>query len=1448
MGKATIMTNKKSNYHRDSKDLRGSRSGVSEIIGNLLILAITVSLFSGVLFYVESMPAPQNQTSGDFKAQTGISGSNLYINITHQGGQTLNGSATNIYLFKNNVPTTLSISSSNPSIGSNWNIGNVWSYIMTGYTSTMTVSLMIVDKTSNSIVWQATLAGNTTYQNTPPIIGDRGLTPSPVYDQDKVYFFVTVTDLNSNIKTVWVNAASLGINGNITLYDTNHDGTFTSTNSYTASYSGWNGRTIFFSVNDTAKNSATAQFVVAVSKNPSGSGGSGGNGIYNNYSQYLTNGTYPPDASGGEAGETSGQAGTTFYYIERASDGTITRTFSAGQKVLIILYSDKLRNLALLNNFTITNPTTGKVVFSSVAAFQYYGIYGDFYCYSYNFTAPSSPNTYPIKINLEDNIGTIINIQDRITVGGSTFVPTITTYKWNSTSNKFVKCQNFTTDDTVYVEINTIDVDGKMTGVFLNDLTVSDYSGEYILRATPDMPVANPSGSLTPAYTAPMSSVYKTNSGVTSPTQWISDSNTGTSGTYIFYFKVVDANSGWWLPMRNSYTMTIAQFSDTGDGGGRAETYYSLTDQFNVTAPRSMTDIIASIGSGSFTWSSTGASWSSNEIAWYENGQVAGQWQKVEISPSTSTYAGPIGMVQADFSGDGRADLAVAFQSSTVAVAWYKSLSVDGTEWSTPYVIALPIDGTPGGVHDNSTSDTGMANADSTVYSTYYGTFMKTAPDGTICYSSYDIIAAMASGDFGNGRTDLVVSVVHVVVYSTATSQSGETSPTANTAMYFNRGIYVLWNNGGATNWEMTPLYGTRNYDQAAYGLQGVAQQTQANGNNNPAAMSIAVGDFNKDGCDDIVAVYENGTTSIWLSQWKSVAGNSSIANPFDACFNTSASYIPNVSPSVPGSNPWGTSGNNPTGRIALVKVADLDNNGYPDIIRTSTATGYTGNIYTILTKPITTVSTDVQYPVTFASGLTLNAAVSGTNASLANGGWQNLTEIYQNSSVINIYPTSKGSLDTTTGTSVSSLQSTDSNYYAVTGGKILNVVITTNPSQTPVTNISLTIVYKTSSPYAGKTSVLWSTDNTHWQNTSLTPTLNTNPTTRTYYFTAQNLTSYGKTSSIYIYFKNSQATTTTVSFDSICLAVKYAVARQLNWIWEIPNTATDRSYLLHYLTMEANTTGLGGTFSVSYSLDGVTYIPMFQVNGAGIQNYYYSFPNSVYMTNSMYYIKVTATDTMSSTNKTLCVKLLDITSYPLNVNWVNGQTASIPISSNYYISCMAVGDIGSNGGIATSAGHKTDGYADIVVGTTDISSSDTSHALYVITNNGQAFSTAQSIPVVMAGTAVGTNNYIVTCVAIGDFDGDGTPDIAMAIGYAPGYTAGSAPTLWVYYNNNPTTASSWQFNEQAVNILTTGSIINMLPGNVNLILQSMFPFFGVLGIVGAEAVIERYGRRRNQP
>jgi hypothetical protein len=284
-----IQYHNRSSFQRKGRDLRKGRAGVSEIIGNLLILAITVTLFSSVLFFVINMPQPQTQTISDFKVQTEVSGASLFINITHEGGQTLNGSSTNIYLYRNDVPTTLSISSSVSNIGSDWDIGEVWSYIVPGYSSSMAVRLMVVDRTSNSIVWQATLADTTSSQNVPPIIGSRGLMPTPVIDQDKVHFFVTVPLRSDNVRTAWVDASALGLAGNVTLYDADHDGTFTSSDSYNASFANWNGRTILFYLNDNSGNVVPGQFTVIVVPGYSGSGNGGGNATNGNQTTLKSN-------------------------------------------------------------------------------------------------------------------------------------------------------------------------------------------------------------------------------------------------------------------------------------------------------------------------------------------------------------------------------------------------------------------------------------------------------------------------------------------------------------------------------------------------------------------------------------------------------------------------------------------------------------------------------------------------------------------------------------------------------------------------------------------------------------------------------------------------------------------------------------------------------------------------------------------------------------------------------------------------------------------------------------------------------------------------------------------------------------------------------------------------------------------------------------------------------
>jgi flagellin-like protein len=234
------------------KTLFGSRrkpsssvSGVSEIIASLLLIAITVCLFSSIMFFVINMPSPQGETISDFKAQTGVSGSNFFINITHVGGQTLTNDSTGIYLFRDGAPTALYITSSSPGIGANWSIGSVWRYV-TQYSPNMEISVMITNKQTNNIVWQSDLVTSTA--KTPPILENRGLNPSPSYNGSQVVFYVVIRDLNgmSDISRVYVTTYNLtGVdNGIISLTDLDGDGRYTSA-SYTASTQ-WNGQMVVF--------------------------------------------------------------------------------------------------------------------------------------------------------------------------------------------------------------------------------------------------------------------------------------------------------------------------------------------------------------------------------------------------------------------------------------------------------------------------------------------------------------------------------------------------------------------------------------------------------------------------------------------------------------------------------------------------------------------------------------------------------------------------------------------------------------------------------------------------------------------------------------------------------------------------------------------------------------------------------------------------------------------------------------------------------------------------------------------------------------------------------------------------------------------------------------------------------------------------------------------------
>jgi hypothetical protein len=340
----------------------------------------------------------------------------------------------------------------------------------------------------------------------------------------------------------------------------------------------------------------------------------------------------------------------------------------------------------------------------------------------------------------------------------------------------------------------------------------------------------------------------------------------------------------------------------------------------------------------------------------------------------------------------------------------------------------------------------------------------------------------------------------------------------------------------------------------------------------------------------------------------------------------------------------------------------------------------------------------------------------------------------------------------------------------------------------------------------------------------------------------AAGVNTWAKLQTIYLRYDATAVTgVDSVRFDYLWVEAKFALTRTMEWNWQIPNNPLE---IMHSLTLNAKVLAAGESFNVSYSPDNETWFPLFTISST-VQASYSAM--LLHTQNSKYFIMIEDTNsaTTDSINNTLCVNNVTIMHYSPTVAWTfdstKWQRTIAGIADPNYITSIAVADMGKSSG-----DHHPDGKLDIVVGTTLIGSGDATHALFVITNSGTSLEAAMAIPVVAASAAIGSNRYDVKAVEVGDFNGDGYMDIAMAIGFSPGYTyaAGSTSTLWIYLNQ-PSTAG-WQFNEQPINVLdSSGSVINIKTGYVDL--TFLWPLFGVFGIVVAEAVIERTERKRKE-
>ncbi|MFQ5552112.1 MAG: FG-GAP-like repeat-containing protein [Thermoplasmata archaeon] len=573
--------------------------GVSEVIGTILILLITVVIFSTIVLWVFTLPAPR--AAGNAGIDGGLEGryvagswAGAYVNLTHLGGDDLLDPNTRVYLTIDGTTHTLKTQGSHfdgvsvkpygvdgPDV--HWNIGETWTYENETIPITAEVGVLVADVVRGTVVWDQILLGEggehlpvflEKWFDSEPSTLSRD--PVAVDDTFAIYARVGDPDGDLNPASVWgyLTFGFGGPLGYVQLLDNGDpnigdalagDGVFSRSLSFAAMLS-WDGGIIILNATDQGGREAQTRLTLRV----------------------VDTGSIPDPA--GPVALTFASSVQRFDIYEESDwnanrwNATSTRTFVKGQTVVVVVASQTLRDLDFKNDFFMHDPSVvplTPLVYSdppynepvgetttpsSTKAFSFVEFVGDYYVYEHRFSTTSADagfdgvqlayGQYPLTIELKSSIaGPPLNrfaTTDTITVtddaGGSPDYPRLTFYK---DAGYTQQATSFNYTDVMYVKVTVRETD---LSVSAGDVFVSDYFGGVQIWATPGV---DPIG--------PLSILDIRN--------------------YTFSVDLSNNNADAWLPGINSYGFRIKEIRDGNE-------VYALAAQVTVQGPRWKLDVV----------------------------------------------------------------------------------------------------------------------------------------------------------------------------------------------------------------------------------------------------------------------------------------------------------------------------------------------------------------------------------------------------------------------------------------------------------------------------------------------------------------------------------------------------------------------------------------------------------------------------------------------------------------------------------------------------------------------------------------------------------------------------------------------------------------------------------------------------------------------------------------
>src|SRR3989449_69974 len=711
--------------------LREDESGISEVVGTILILAMTVVLFSTIIIWVSSIPTPVAQGRLDVASEMDPmyngAGSEIGVNVTltHQGGEALQPPPTIIYVTsqRGSNPATTDVQRlhlynkllATPSgiiDGTDivWNVGERWGYKNFTLRSTDQITITIIDTLKSVVLWTALLtppAGSR-----PPVFVDKwadGLYSTTAIDpvQSGIGFFVFAKvadpdgDLNVNSVyatiTAWYGTGDpcaqpqkMTDNG---LYPDRvaGDGVFSlgGLSCMKSPYPSlsWDSSIILFNATDKRGHATQSRMILSVVQGPTGSGGGGTNGTgrpanlrwngrqgYNIYAfRFKLNAPSDP------------QVGTNYYKVPLHPP----QYYFAKYTLDILLFSASAIRFNTTDSITITDTD---------------GYFRDF------------PQVQTFK--------------------DSGFTQAATTFK---------------STDVAYVQVKMFTTDASLTNVVFGNVIIKDYAGGTQLMRAPvnGHDVNIPICPVTAACTAGTAAV----------------SINSLLHVYRFSINFTRSNQDPWVEGTQNYAFTVSSVRDSD------ESYANVATQLVIVAPLYKLDVVAG------TDAATNNAWGTKDYSYYyENLNGLDRWRTSRIefcglSGSCKSSYHTISIVYIDFDRDGDLDTVSSIfvdNNNGQIVLHRRDLDSQGNVVFTRFV----LDNLVGGIYCNALAvgDVTGDGAPEVVCGASNGNVWYYKNDGSwqtqsgsatkviVDQSRTDSISTVAVGDFnGDGANDIAV-------------------------------------------------------------------------------------------------------------------------------------------------------------------------------------------------------------------------------------------------------------------------------------------------------------------------------------------------------------------------------------------------------------------------------------------------------------------------------------------------------------------------------------------------------------------------------------------------------------------------------------------------------------------------------------------------------------------